>query len=123
MRSYGELASETNFTRTSKTLFQTYWISKKLTRGYHGDWMMEMRFKKGYLPPQLPPIKTPPGQPKVPVGSMLFAELERRLDVAIFRACFAVSVYQAKNLILNGKVKLNGKTVSHLSLTFTPKLL
>lgn len=49
---------------------------------------------------------------KVPVGSMMFAEVERRLDVLVFRACFASSVWQAKGLVQQGHVKLNGEVVS-----------
>lgn len=47
-----------------------------------------------------------------PVGTMMFAEIERRLDVLIFRACFANSVWQARGYVVQGHVKLNGKTVS-----------
>lgn len=49
---------------------------------------------------------------KVPVGTMMFSEVERRLDVLVFRACFASSVWQAKALVVHGKVKLNGEVVS-----------
>ena len=48
----------------------------------------------------------------VPVGSMMFAFVERRLDVCIFRACLAQSVYQAKQFVTKGHVKLNGQVVS-----------
>jgi ribosomal protein S4 len=48
----------------------------------------------------------------VPVGSMMFSEVERRLDVLVFRACFATSVWQAKGLVQQGHVKLNGEVVS-----------
>ncbi|KAJ7489402.1 hypothetical protein FB451DRAFT_1024531 [Mycena latifolia] len=44
-----------------------------------------------------------------PVGSMMFAEVERRLDVLIFRSCFAHSVYDARRLVVHGKVLLNGQ--------------
>lgn len=47
-----------------------------------------------------------------PVGTMMFSEVERRLDVLVFRACFAQSVWQAKSFVVAGKVKLNGKVVS-----------
>lgn len=52
---------------------------------------------------------------KVPVGSMMFSEVERRLDVLVFRACFASSVWQAKGLVQQGHVKLNGEVVSWLN--------
>jgi ribosomal protein S4 len=118
MRTFGDLAAETNFTRTNKTLFQTTWFSKTLARGYHGDWIQEKKFKDHYLPPQLPPIKTPEGKPQVPLGTMVFVELERRIDVALFRACLAKSVYQARNAVLDGHVTINGKEVSPLAPPF-----
>lgn len=49
---------------------------------------------------------------RVPVGTMMFSQVERRLDVLVFRACFATSVWQAKSFVVHGKVKLNGEVVS-----------
>lgn len=46
-----------------------------------------------------------------PVGSLMFAEVERRIDVFIFRCCFAHSVYEARRLVIHGDVLLNGKKV------------
>lgn len=46
-----------------------------------------------------------------PVGSLMFMEVERRIDVVIFRSCFAPSVYEARRLVLHGDVLLNGKKV------------
>lgn len=47
-----------------------------------------------------------------PVGSLMFSEVERRIDVVIFRSCFAHSVYEARRLVVHGDVLLNGKKVS-----------
>lgn len=47
-----------------------------------------------------------------PVGSLMFTEVERRIDVVIFRACLAPSVYEARRLVVHGSVLLNGKKVS-----------
>ncbi|KAI0828524.1 alpha-L RNA-binding motif-containing protein [Trametes gibbosa] len=44
-----------------------------------------------------------------PVGSLMFSEVERRIDVIIFRSCFAHSVYDARRMIVHGNVLLNGK--------------
>jgi ribosomal protein S4 len=46
-----------------------------------------------------------------PVGSLMFVEVERRLDVFLFRCCFVHSVYEARRLIIHGYVKLNGVKV------------
>ncbi|OCH92429.1 alpha-L RNA-binding motif-containing protein [Obba rivulosa] len=44
-----------------------------------------------------------------PVGSLMFTEVERRIDVVIFRACLTHSVYEARRLVVHGDVLLNGK--------------
>jgi hypothetical protein len=46
-----------------------------------------------------------------PVGSLMFGEVERRIDVLIFRANLAHSVYEARRLVIHGDVKLNGVKV------------
>ncbi|KZP28052.1 alpha-L RNA-binding motif-containing protein [Athelia psychrophila] len=43
-----------------------------------------------------------------PVGSLMFSEVERRVDVFVFRCCFAHSVYEARRLVVHGYVRLNG---------------
>ncbi|CCM01249.1 uncharacterized protein FIBRA_03298 [Fibroporia radiculosa] len=44
-----------------------------------------------------------------PVGSLMFREVERRIDVIVFRSCFAHSVYEARRLVVHGDIMLNGK--------------
>jgi ribosomal protein S4 len=51
-----------------------------------------------------------------PVGSLMFMEVERRIDVFLFRSCFATSAYQARQLVVHGKVTLNGEKVILLDL-------
>lgn len=46
-----------------------------------------------------------------PLMQMTFAPLERRLDTAIFRALFASSIRQARQFVVHGAVKVNGKKV------------
>lgn len=48
-----------------------------------------------------------------PVGSLMFREVERRIDVLVFRSCLAHSVYEARRLVVHGDVLLNGKKVRH----------
>lgn len=48
---------------------------------------------------------------RVPYMSMTYAPIERRLDVAIFRALFASSARQARQFVTHGGVKVNGKKV------------
>lgn len=47
----------------------------------------------------------------VPYTNMAFAPLERRLDVAIFRALFASSARQARQFVIHGAVTVNGQKV------------
>ena len=49
-----------------------------------------------------------------PVASLMYEEIERRMDVFIFRCCFAHSVYEARRMIIHGRVLLNGKKVSRI---------
>ncbi|KAK4056718.1 hypothetical protein OIO90_002270 [Microbotryomycetes sp. JL221] len=147
-RTYGPPTSETSFTKSSKTLFQQKWKAKQLVRAYHGDWLQEQKFKRHYLPDSLPPIVAPtassssappsssrtssrPGprrspqevavdSQKVPLASMMFSTLERRLDTVVFRCCFAHSVYRARQMVIHGNVKLNGRRVSDPNIMLQP---
>lgn len=46
-----------------------------------------------------------------PYMQMAFAPLERRLEMAVFRALFASSIRQARQFIVHGAVLVNGKKV------------
>lgn len=125
----------------SKTIFQERWISKSVVRAYHGDYINERSFKRWYLPDTIPDVRplraikhgddkanledfarrksradrteeeiSRKGMP--PVGSLMFSEVERRIDTVVFRACFAESIYEARRLVIHGDVLLNGKRVS-----------
>jgi ribosomal protein S4 len=48
---------------------------------------------------------------------MAYYPLERRLDTAIFRALFASSVRQARQFVVHGLVKVNGKKVGQSAYT------
>jgi ribosomal protein S4 len=52
-------------------------------------------------------------KPKIttPYMNMAFAPMERRLDIAVFRAMFASSARQARQFCVHGAVKVNGKVV------------
>lgn len=53
-----------------------------------------------------------PVQDITPYMQMAFAPLERRLEVAMFRAMFASSPRQARQFCVHGAVRVNGKKVS-----------
>lgn len=54
--------------------------------------------------------------PLTPYMQMTYAPLERRLDTAIFRALFASSARQARQFVVHGAVKVNGKKVHYILL-------
>jgi len=51
------------------------------------------------------------GKNQIPYMHMTYAPIERRLDMAIFRALFASSARQARQFVIHGQVKVNGKKV------------
>ncbi|KAK3369127.1 putative rRNA binding protein [Lasiosphaeria ovina] len=55
-----------------------------------------------------------------PYMQMTFAPLERRLDIAIFRALFASSARQAHSLVVHGAVKVNGMKMKYPGYLLNP---
>lgn len=119
------LVNETSFQKTSMTMFQQRWRSKRLLRAYHGDWIPERRFKRWFLPTTLPSFSPPLGKagplskgsdvldtPTPPVKNLFVRDVERRIDTVVFRCCFAHSVYYARSLVLHGKVRINGHVIT-----------
>lgn len=135
-RTAGPKRREITFKSANSTLFQQRWKSKAVVRAYHGDFINEKIFKRWYLPETLPDVRPKRkvlGDDKAsleefalrkkkeqdlareeekkgmaPVGSLMFAEVERRIDVFLFRCCFAHSIYEARRLVIHGDVMLNG---------------
>jgi small subunit ribosomal protein S4 len=54
-------------------------------------------------------------------GENLFALLERRLDNVVYRLRFAVSRSQARQIVLHGHVRVNGKRVNIPSYLVRPE--
>ena len=59
----------------------------------------------------------------VPYMNMIYHQLERRLDVAVWRALFVSSVKQGRQFILHGSVKVNGRKVCSAPLILDTPLL
>ncbi|GMK55115.1 hypothetical protein CspeluHIS016_0201710 [Cutaneotrichosporon spelunceum] len=146
------LYRETQFNRSTKTIFQQRWTAKRLMQGYHAEHMGTKKFQRWFLPEILPTVrhgdevkktndlaKWVEGKEKAggrtiaeklmaetaeaarsPVGSLMWSEVERRLDVLIFRACFATSVWQARSYITQGHVKVNGYVVRNANVQLKP---
>ncbi|KFY22987.1 hypothetical protein V493_06174 [Pseudogymnoascus sp. VKM F-4281 (FW-2241)] len=56
----------------------------------------------------------------IPYMGMTFAPVERRLDTAVFRALFASSARQARQFVLHGGVKVNGKKMTYPGYLLNP---
>ena len=118
--------------------FQQKWKSKSALRDYHGEQVREKQWERMFsrrlrsVVPMNPAylagndgrnesagrgsgLEKKDGKTDIehtPYMLMTFAPLERRLDVAIFRALFASSARQARQFVVHGAVKVNGKVVS-----------
>ncbi|KAG6875668.1 hypothetical protein C0992_002900 [Termitomyces sp. T32_za158] len=148
LRTDGPRKREITFKSASSTLFQQRWRSKAVVRAYHGDFIKEKVFKRWFLPETLPDVRPKRkvlGDDKAsleefalrkkkekelaeeeaikgmaPVGSLMFSEVERRIDIFLFRCCFVHSVYEARRLIIHGNVKLNGKKHQNANTRLAP---
>jgi ribosomal protein S4 len=126
----------------NRTFFQQKWTAKSLTRAYHGETVREKKWHKLFrrtiksvinMDPKalaendgseqaegrgsgldLPANQKPKSLPTIPYLNMTYAPTERRLDTAVFRALFASSTRQARQFVIHGYVKVNGKKVSYL---------
>ncbi|KAL2049470.1 hypothetical protein ABVK25_010265 [Lepraria finkii] len=67
-----------------------------------------------------PPDQKPKMFPKTPYLNMTYAPTERRLDTAIFRALFASSTRQARQFVVHGYVKVNGKQMMYPGYQLNP---
>ncbi|KAI9639948.1 hypothetical protein NHQ30_011678 [Ciborinia camelliae] len=74
----------------------------------------------GLEAPPLPPNKISFNRNQIPYMSMVYAPIERRLDTAIFRALFASSTRQARQFVVHGKVKVNGKKMPYPGYLLNP---
>ena len=129
-----------------KTYFQMKWKAKAITRAYHGQTIREGQWRRMFRPTMnsvvsmdykylaqhdgselamgrgsgldVPQARRTPAP--VPYMNMVYALTERRLDTAIFRALFASSTRQARQFVLHGYVKVNGKKVYLPSVCLVP---
>ncbi|SCV02882.1 LAME_0H05974g1_1 [Lachancea meyersii CBS 8951] len=109
----------------SKTLYQQKWTAKQETRAYHGEHLTENRWQTTFTPKldsvaQLDASLKGRETQQTPILLQTFGVLEKRLDIAIFRAMFASSVRQARQFILHNNVFVNGIKISQPSYTLKP---
>ncbi|KAL2850316.1 hypothetical protein BJY01DRAFT_210017 [Aspergillus pseudoustus] len=132
----------------NRTFFQQKWSAKSLARGYHGEQVRETQWERMFnrrvrsvIPMSARQLASDDGsaaaagrgsglesrpgvsvqaQKEVPYTAMTFAPLERRLDVAIFRALFASSARQARQFVVHGAVTVNGKKMRYPGYLLNP---
>ncbi|PGG99278.1 hypothetical protein AJ79_08584 [Helicocarpus griseus UAMH5409] len=129
----------------AKTFFQQKWLAKSLARTYHGEQVRETQWEKMFsrrlrsvVPMDANYLARNDGSnesagrgaglegvgrgkaPPTPYMQMTFAPLERRLDVAIFRALFASSTRQARQFVIHGSVTVNGKKMRYPGYLLNP---
>lgn len=103
-----------------KSLYQQKWYAKQETRAYHGDHLSEGRWmqlfqKKADSVAQLDASLKGTREEPTPYSLQTYAALEKRLELAVYRAMLASSVRQAREFIRSGHVKVNGTVVRHPS--------
>ncbi|RCK58993.1 37S ribosomal protein NAM9, mitochondrial [Candida viswanathii] len=102
-----------------KTMFQQKWAAKSETRKYHGEHIREKQFKNVVFDKKLESYSqldaSLRGHRKAPTPITLqaFANLEKRLETALFRSMFVSSLRQARQFVIGGFVKVNGVVMKH----------
>ncbi|CAK1361467.1 37S ribosomal protein NAM9, mitochondrial [Cercospora beticola] len=134
----------------NKTFFQQKWAAKAMARSYHNPFVREGTWTRMFdrrLPAVVPmdhrylaandgsemasgrgmgkekdprTIDEQDRPQKTPYMHMTFWPLERRLDTAIHRALFASSVSQARQFVVHGFVKVNGKKMIYPGYQLNP---
>ncbi|KAI0394010.1 hypothetical protein F5Y17DRAFT_429586 [Xylariaceae sp. FL0594] len=133
----------------SQTFFQQKWRAKGMMRAYHGEHIVERKWTRMFDRRLLGVVEMSPSylarndgsemaegrgsglatldkketdlrRIKTPYMQMVFAPMERRLDIAVFRAMFASSARQARQFCVHGAVKVNGKVVPFPSYRLNP---
>ncbi|KAI5850281.1 hypothetical protein DFP73DRAFT_571718 [Morchella snyderi] len=131
-----------------RTFFQQKWACKADTRAYHGEYLtarqwqtMFRRTLKAVVPMYSVDLAEQSGAhmaagrgagvgvdqaaaaaavPLVPYMSQMYWPMERRLDIACYRAMFAASPRMARQFVIHGFVKVNGKKMTHPNYMLNP---
>jgi ribosomal protein S4 len=95
------------------TVYQQKWKAKKYLRAYHVPNITETQFLDRHFKTELPiKLHTKEDREKLPpIQSIMFGELERRVDVVVFRSLLASSIWNARQITVHGHVKVNGEVV------------
>ena len=91
-------ASTASAARASSATIGIQLRAKQKLKGYYGD-ITEKQFKKNY---------TEASAMKGDASQNLIGLLERRLDMVVYRAKFAPTIWAARQLVSHGHVRVNG---------------
>ncbi|KAG0639944.1 hypothetical protein HOY80DRAFT_46663 [Tuber brumale] len=131
---------------SQKTFFQQKWAAKAEVRHYHGEHLTNRQWQnifrhtmKASVPMRNSQLALNNGSEMamgrgsglqgdegygrvktVPYMCQLFWPMERRLDMAVHRAMFASSARQARQFVVHGFVKVNGKKMVHPGYMLNP---
>ncbi|KIW35691.1 uncharacterized protein PV07_02375 [Cladophialophora immunda] len=140
------LARQMPYSGRSHNFFKQKWTSKSLARNYHGEHIREKQWLRMFdrrirsvVPMDAEYLASNDGSLEsagrgsgleargkqktatpIPYMQMTFAPMERRLDTAIFRAMFASSARQARQFVVHGAVKVNGKQMRYPGYLLNP---
>nr|KAJ3418406.1 mitochondrial 37S ribosomal protein nam9 [Polyrhizophydium stewartii] len=110
-RNLENLVSRTKAPDLSKlSVFQQKWLAKRELRGYHVPNISEKQFINRHFVANLPNRQLSQEEKLAvpPIQALMFGELERRVDVVVFRSHFADSIWKARKLVVQGDVLVNG---------------
>jgi ribosomal protein S4 len=100
-----------------KTVFQQKWIAKRELRAYHNPLISEKQFLARHFKTKinLQHLSKADAEKVPPIQAVGFgAELEKRVDVIVFRSHFASSIWEARRLVVDGHVSVNGEKVEYI---------
>ncbi|KAJ3016523.1 hypothetical protein HKX48_003998 [Thoreauomyces humboldtii] len=94
-----------------KSVFQQKWTAKRELRAYHVPNITERQLIQRHWSARLPLQQLTQAEKDrlPPVQALAFAETERRLDVVVFRAHLASSLWMARASVVQGHVLVNGE--------------
>ncbi len=84
--------------RRKPTDFGTQLMAKQKLKGYYGE-ITEKQFKKNY---------TEASRMKGDTSQNLIGLLEQRLDMVVYRAKFAPTIFAARQIVSHGHIRVNG---------------
>jgi ribosomal protein S4 len=95
------------------SVYQQRWLAKRELRGYHVPNITEKQFLDRHFSVKIPlTLQSAKARDQTPpIQALMFGELERRVDVVLFRSHFCRSIWGARSAVTKGYVMVNGEKV------------